>query len=226
MHDDRIVRVHFADRPAVDVADRVVSTLPLTLLVRLLGDTVSPATHQAAGTLRFRSVRLVFLRLARPRVSPSASLYLPDPALCVARASEPKNRSPHMAPSHETSLVAEVPCFPGDSVSALPDAALVARVVDELTQVRLVMPADVIEWRHHRLANAYPVYALDWSRTVAEVVAGVQRIGNLDLLGRSGLFFYSHLHDQLRLGKDYVREHDRAAMDAPPARAGAAQALP
>jgi len=27
---------------------------------------------------------------------------------------------------------------------------------------------------------------------------------NLDLIGRGGQFFYSHLHDQLRFGKDYV----------------------
>jgi hypothetical protein len=60
--------------------------------------------------------------------------------------------------------------------------------------------------RHHPLSNAYPVYALGWPHTVAEVVAGVQSIRNLDLLGRGGLFFYSHLHDQLRLGKDFVRD--------------------
>ena len=215
VHGDRVARIHFADRPSVDVADRVVATLPLTVLVRLLGRAVSPATHRAAAALRFRSVRLVFLRLARPRVSPSASLYLPDPALCVARVSEPKNRSPRMAPPHETSLVCEVPCFPGDPLSTLPDAALVARVIDDLERVRVVTRPEVIEWRHHRLANAYPVYALDWSRTVAEVVAGLQRIANLDLLGRGGLFFYSHLHDQLRLGRDYVLDLVARSSDAP-----------
>lgn len=29
-------------------------------------------------------------------------------------------------------------------------------------------------------------------------------IENLDLLGRGGLFWYSHLHDQMRLAKDWV----------------------
>jgi hypothetical protein len=50
------------------------------------------------------------------------------------------------------------------------------------------------------------VYALDWSRTAAEATAGLRGLRNLDLLGRGGLFFYSHLHDQLRLGKEYVRD--------------------
>lgn len=47
---------------------------------------------------------------------------------------------------------------------------------------------------------------------MAEVVAGLQAVRNLDLLGRGGLFFYSHLHDQLRLGREYVREHYGSAL--------------
>jgi protoporphyrinogen oxidase len=206
VRDGRITAIELAGRPRVDVPDRLVCTLPLTILVRLLGDAVPEAARHAASTLKFRSVRLVFLRLARPRVSTSASIYLPDPALCVARVAEPKNRSADMAPAHETSLMAEVPCFPGEDVFRLSDAALAERVTRELAGTGLIAPREVIEWRHHLLPNAYPVYALGWSRTVAEVVAGVQSIRNLDLLGRGGLFFYSHLHDQLRLGKAFVQD--------------------
>lgn len=203
--DGRVERVRFAAHPPLEVAGRVISTLPLTVLVRLLGEVVPESARVAAAALRFRSVRLVFLRLARARVSTSASVYLPDPALCVARVSEPKNRSPAMAPAGETSLVAEVPCFPGDAVSRLPDATLVERVVGELAHVGLISPGEVVEWRHHLLPSAYPVYALGWQRSVAVVVDALAAIRNLDLLGRGGLFFYSHLHDQLRLARDHVR---------------------
>lgn len=202
---DRIARVRLADRPPIAIDDRVVATLPLTILTRLLGDAVPESAHAAAASLRFRSVRLLFIRLARPQVSPSASLYLPDPSLCVARVSEPKNRSRAMAPANETSLVAEVPCFAGDDLWRLSDDALAERVLRELSGVGLFDRRDVIEWRHHPLPNAYPVYALGWSTTVATVVAGLAGIRNLDLLGRGGLFFYSHLHDQLRLGRELVQ---------------------
>src|SRR6185369_7556562 len=140
---------------------------------------------------------------------------------CVARLSEPKNRSRRMAPAHETSLLAEVPCFAGDALHRLADDALAERVTRELAQVGLIDRRDVIEWRHHLLPNAYPVYALDWSRTAAEATAGMRGLRNLDLLGRGGLFFYSHLHDQLRLGKDYVRS---LVATAPEAHAAAAAA--
>jgi protoporphyrinogen oxidase len=109
-----------------------------------------------------------------------------------------------LAPAHETSLRAEGPCFAGDALHGLADDALADRVTRELAQVGLIDRRDVIEWRHHLLPNAYPVYALDWSRTAAEATAGLRGLRNFDLLGRGGLFFYSHLHDQLRLGKEYV----------------------
>jgi hypothetical protein len=41
-------------------------------------------------------------------------------------------------------------------------------------------------------------------------------------MGRAGLFFYSHLHDQLRFGKDYVEaflRSERRSEDEPAATA-------
>jgi protoporphyrinogen oxidase len=215
----RIHAVQVAGRPPVAVAGRLVSTLPLTLLVRLLGDTLPAAARHAAAQLRFRHVRIVFLRLAGARCSSNASVYLPDPRLCVSRVSEPKNRSAAMAPADETSLVAEVPCSSGDAISGLDDAALAERVVTELTSVGLIARRDVLAWRHHHLPNAYPVCSLDYADAVQTIRDAVGGIDNLDLLGRNGRFWYSHLHDQLRLAKDYVRSVARGF----PARQAAAE---
>jgi protoporphyrinogen oxidase len=66
-------------------------------------------------------------------------------------------------------------------------------------------PRDVIDSRHHFIANAYPVYANDYARDVSVVREALAPIVNLETLGRAGRFVYSHLHDQLRFGKDYVR---------------------
>jgi protoporphyrinogen oxidase len=204
--DGRRVRgVEFAARPPAPVAGPVVSTLPLTVLVRLLGTALPDVARHAAARLRFRHVRILFLRLARRRCSANATLYLPDSRLCVSRVTEPKNRSSAMSPAHETSLVAEVPCSSGDAVAALDDGTLAARVVAELARVGLVNPGEVMEWRHHLLPNAYPVYGLDYPDAVRTIRAALAPIENLQLLGRGGLFWYSHLHDQLRAAKDYVR---------------------
>jgi protoporphyrinogen oxidase len=197
--------VRIAGSPPLAVSGRVVSTLPVTALVRCLGDALPPAARQAAVRLCFRHVRLVFLRLGIARHSRNSSIYVPDPRLAVSRISEPKNRSPAMAPAHETGLVVEVPCSTGDAIDLLDGGQLAERVIGELAGVGLLDPRQVLAHETRMLRNAYPVYTLDHAEHVAMIGAALAEIENLDLLGRGGLFWYSHLHDQLRRAKDYVR---------------------
>jgi len=99
-------------------------------------------------------------------------------------------------------------------VGQLDEAALATRVVDELESIGLIDRTVVLEWRHHVLASAYPVYALDYTRRVREVMDGLATVRNLDLLGRGGRFFYSHLHDQMRLAREYTQTPAVRAMSA------------
>jgi protoporphyrinogen oxidase len=178
------------------------------LLVKLLGDELPEEARRAAGELRFRHIRLIFMRLGRSQLSPNASIYIPDPEFCISRLYEPKNRSSYMAPAHETSLVVEVPCFSHDPIDRFTADELAERVMNELAQLSLISRDrdEVIEWKHHYLANAYPVYTRNYAERVSVIRDALKPIVNLDTIGRAGLFNYSHLHDQLRFGKDYVTE--------------------
>lgn len=198
-------RIRFSGGRTREVEDRVVSTLPLPFLVRLLGDALPEPAREAASRLRFRHVRLLFLRLDRSRVSGRASIYIPDPAFCVSRISEPKNRSAAMAPEKETSLIVEAPCFPGDAVERLSDEAFAGKVVGELTDLGLLEPGEVLETHPHFIPNAYPVCANGYARDAGVIREALASISNLETIGRAGRFVYSHLHDQLRFGKDCVR---------------------
>jgi protoporphyrinogen oxidase len=216
-----IARIRFANGESIEPDDRVVSTLPLTLLVELLGEAVSADARHAVSRLRFRHIRLVFVRLKMPRVSPNASIYIPDARYCISRVYEPKNRSAAMAPAEETSLVAEVPCSGGDSVVRLSEDQIVDRVLSELVELRLVKRAEVIEWRHHFLLNAYPVYTIDYAEKVRVIVDALATLSNLETIGRAGRFVYSHMHDQLRFAKDYIAQlsGSRAQSHSPALRA-------
>ena len=199
-----VTRVEFGQGEALLPRGRIVSTLPLPALVTLLGEAVPQEAHRAARALRFRHLRLFFLRLDQARVSDNASIYVPDQSLCVSRIYEPRNRSAVMAPPGETALVAETPCFLDDPIGRMPEEALAARVIGELASLGLLERRRVLEWKHHFVANAYPVYARGYADHVSTIRAALEPIANLDTLGRAGLFVYSHLHDQLRYAKDYV----------------------
>jgi protoporphyrinogen oxidase len=200
----RVRRVHFAGGRTVDVPDRVVSTLPLPLLVSLLGDALPETARDAASRLRFRHVRLLFLRIQKARVSKHASIYVPDPGLCASRIYEPKNRSAAMAPEGETSLVVEAPCFSGDPVERLSEREFRDKILGELSALRLLDPRDVLETLGHFIPNAYPVCVNGYARDAGLIRDALISIANLETLGRAGRFVYSHLHDQLRFGKDCV----------------------
>jgi protoporphyrinogen oxidase len=199
-------RIHFLGGQTFDARGKIVSTLPLPLLVRLLGDAMPDEARAAASRLRFRHIRLLFLRLKSARMSGNASIYIPNLAFCVSRIYEPKNRSAAMAPAGETSVVVEAPCFSGDAVEQLLPTEFAERVVGELTALRLLNQQDVIESRHHFIANAYPVYTTDYARDVRVIREALARIVNLETIGRAGRFVYGHLHDQLRFAKEYVRK--------------------
>jgi protoporphyrinogen oxidase len=200
-----VMRIRFSGGETLERPGAVLSTLPLPVLVRLLGAALPQEARTAAQRLRFRHVRLLFLRLRTPRVSDYASIYVPDPKYCVSRISEPRNRSAAMAPEGETSILAEAPYFRGDDVDRLSEGDFAKKVVAELGSLGLVDPADIIEWRHHSIPTAYPVYSLDYAKSVDVIQDSLKSIANLETIGRAGRFTYSHLHDQLRFGKDVVR---------------------
>ncbi|MBW2277724.1 MAG: hypothetical protein JRF63_09550, partial [Deltaproteobacteria bacterium] len=68
----------------------------------------------------------------------------------------------------------------------------------------LIRRSQVLEWRHHLLPDAYPVYSIGYAEQVREVLDGLAAIENLDCLGRGALFKYTHLHHQLDWGKSYA----------------------
>jgi len=189
---------------SVQSESQFVSTLPLTLVTSLLGKALPEEVHEASSHLRFRNVRLIFIRLARESFTENASIYVPDLDFCTSRLYEPRNRCRTMAPPGETGIVAEVPCFNGDSIDQLSNRELYTRVTAELEKLGLLEGKCVLDWRQHYLPNAYPVYSLDYAERVKLILSELGRFKNLALAGRNGLFFYSHLHDQMRFGKDYA----------------------
>ncbi len=204
----RVERIDFGSGDSILEPEHVVSTLPLTALVRLLRDQLPADVVDAARSLRFRSLRLFVLKLNRPRISNNATIYFPHQDFVITRIHEPKNRSERMAPPHETSLVVEVPHFNGDEIHSLETGRLLDRVLVELVDSGMIERGEVLDTRHHFLPAAYPVYRLDYQHAVAKIREGLAPIENLTTLGRGGLFFYSHLHHQLDWARRFVDSLD------------------
>jgi protoporphyrinogen oxidase len=191
----RIRRVTVNDAEPMGV-ETVVSTLPLTLVLRLLDPPPPDEIQALAQSMRFRHLRLVVLGLDRPRLTRNASLYFPDRSIPFTRLYEPKNRSPDMAPDDQTVVVLERPCHPETEAWTQSDEVLRENAVHVLTEQGLIDGDDeVVAADHRAVPFAYPILEVGTENKAERLTTYLERFENLHLLGRSAEFTYTHVHN-------------------------------
>ncbi len=191
---DRITRIVVNDEDAVDV-DRIVSTLPLTLVHRLLDPPPPDEIQSLVDSIRFRHLRLAVLGLDRSRLTPNASLYFPARSIPFTRLYEPKNRSPDLAPDDQTVVVLEWPCHPGDEGWTQSADTLRTAAVDLLQSQGLIDDDEVVAFDDHEVPFAYPILEVGSEQIAERLQSHLDRFENLHLLGRSAQFHYTHVHN-------------------------------
>ncbi len=184
--------------------DRLVSTIPLPLLVRLL-DGTPPEVLEAASKLQVNSVVTVMLGLDRAELNDLSWLYFPrwEDGL-FNRVSFPSNYSDRNAPEGTSSVLAEITCHRGDDVWSMPNVALVEHVVDKLHEHGLLRRQDVIYTKVARVPRAYVVFSLDFERNARIVKDYVEGLG-IRLCGRQGELRYINTDMCLRSAFDLAR---------------------
>lgn len=182
----------------------VVNTLPVTLFLNMLSPSAPEEILAAARTLCFRHVKLVALFIDKPSVTRSATVYFPEKEFIFTRLYEPKNRSVHMAPEAQTSLVAEVPCRDGSECWEMEDESLIEMVSSKLIEIGWIHREDILDAMVYAMNHAYPVFEAGYEEKMGLLGKYFKRFGNLSAAGRNGRFEYLHLHDSMKSGKGIV----------------------
>ncbi|MEW5722768.1 MAG: FAD-dependent oxidoreductase [Thermodesulfobacteriota bacterium] len=182
-------------------AELVVSSLPLGSLIQVLEPAPPREVSEAARALKYRGLVLAAVMLDRPRVTPNASVYFPEPEFRFTRVTEPRNRCPSMAPEGKTSLVAEIPADPGSVSWDAPDGELIEGVIADLGGLGWLKKSQVLDACVVRLPCAYPVLSRGTGVMVEKITAWLAGLDNLFLTGRAGLHRYTHIHDLLGFGR-------------------------
>lgn len=184
---------------------QVISSLPVTTLLKLLRPLPPDHIIEAASKLRFRNLALIHIPIKRESVSKDATIYFSDFDFVFTRVTEPRNRSVEMTPSGFTSLVAEVPYFKGDGISNLDDACLKQMVIDQLKSAGLIKQEEIAgESVVCRIPFAYPVLDLSYKRSFTILSDYLRTFKNLYSVGRSGSFSYTHIHDHFLEARNLV----------------------
>ena len=175
-------------------ARHVISSAPMRQLVNGITPRVPDQVIEAANALKYRDFLTVVLILKDRKAFDDNWIYIHDPSVKVGRIQNFKSWSPEMVPDPAmTCYGLEYFCFEGDGLWNSPDADLIARGKQELAQIGLAKPEDVVDGCVVRQRKAYPVYDDDYARHVATIREELQRnYPHLHLVGRNGMHKYNN----------------------------------
>jgi protoporphyrinogen oxidase len=197
-----VTRIDFGGEvPGSIEADHYISTIPVTVLARAVRPAADQEVRDALRSLRHVSIVFVYLKLAKPQVSPDNWVYLPDHDVTVHRISEFKNFSPHCAPASKTMVCAEITCRIGDEHWRASDEELIRIATGDLERIGLIEAREVLGAFVKKLPHAYPVYDLTYKENLAPILEFVHTLQNVKTGGRQGLFRYNNMDQSIEMGR-------------------------
>ena len=179
-------------------AAHVLSTIPVTVLARLVRSDGGAPPPTAADALRQRSMVLIYLLLDAERFTEFDAHYFPETAIHISRLSEPKNYSMTIRPGR-TVICAELPCSQTDPEWSMSDEQLGRLVVRDLETAGLAPVPGILEVQTRRLPHAYPLYAKGYREAFDALDRWIGGIDGLITFGRQGLFAHDNTHHTMAM---------------------------
>lgn len=214
------VAVHAPQGEKAYPASHVISSMPITDLVKALSPPPPLDVLAAADNLQYRGILTVNLLLDREEHLPDTWIYVHDPQVQVGRVQLFRNWSPWLVPNEtQSSRGLEYFCTEGDALWTADDADLIEKGKQEIDHLQLCRPEDVFDAFVIRVPKCYPVYDAHYRQHLDVVRAHLAQYDNLHLVGRTGLFKYNNsdhsiLTALLAVENLFGANHDVWAIDA------------
>ena len=187
-----VVVSHGGERRRLE-AGHVVSSMPLSALVKVMDPPAPPEVQAAADALSYRDFLTVALVVPESRGFPDNWIYVHYPGVKVGRIQNFGSWSPYMVKDGRTCLGLEYFVFEGDELWAAPDDELVALATRELCALGLGGPEDVEQGFVVRMAKAYPVYDESYQQAVDTIRSWLDaEVPNAHPVGRNGMHKYNN----------------------------------
>ena len=174
-------------------ASAVVSSMPISGLVKVLDPPPPPDILAAAADLHYRDHVTVALVVPEMESFPDNWVYVHDPTVKMGRIQNFGRWSPDMVKDGRTCLGLEYFVFEGDEIWSMADEKLVAMGKQEIGALGLVDPATVEAGYVVRMPKAYPYYDADYRQNVETLRRWLEaNIANVHPVGRNGMHRYNN----------------------------------
>ena len=174
-------------------AGHVVSSMPISSLVRVMDPPAPAAVLEAANDLRYRDFLTVAIVVPERFSFPDNWIYIHQPDVRVGRVQNFGSWSPFLIKDGRTCLGMEYFVNQGDDLWSMPDSELVAFATKEITQLGLIT-GDVVEAGYVvRMPKAYPVYDEFYAKNVDTIRDWIAaEVPNVHPVGRNGMHRYNN----------------------------------
>ncbi len=174
-------------------ADHVISSMPITSLLRAMDPPVPDPVRQAANSLRYRDFLTVALVVPEKDGFPDNWIYINSDEVRVGRIQNFGSWSPYLVKEGRTCLGLEYFVFEGDDLWTMADEDLVELGKRELEHLRLVSSAAVEAGYVVRMPKAYPMYDDEYKANVEILRRWLEEHApNVHPVGRNGMHKYNN----------------------------------
>ena len=180
-------------------ADHVWSTIPLTVLSKVMRPSAPAEVIAASDRISYRAMVLIYLVLDQAQWTPFDAHYFPEADIELTRLSEPKNYGNASEPAGRTVLCGELPCMVGDEIWNASDEDLGTRVKASLERCDLPIKSVVTRVVTKRLPFAYPIYLEGYEEPFRIQDEWAEDLDRVLSFGRQGLFAHDNTHHALAM---------------------------
>jgi len=165
--------------------DSLVWTAPISELTELLGLSSPELSYLSLVIYNFMTVAV-----SKPSYQ---WCYFGAEDVPFNRISYPTLFNPSLAPAGEAGICVEVTCRSGEAVWQSPEGMKESIVASMLKNGVIASKEEILGCHVERVGGAYPIYTLDYEEKLSNAVAQVSRFTGVELLGRTGRFWYNNM---------------------------------
>jgi len=183
------------------VADIVISTMPLTLLLQGM-TVIDNKILDISKKLYFRNTTLVYLEIDSDQLFPDNWIYVHSPEVKHGRITNFRNWCPSINKDKNTTILClEFWSFDHEELWSYSDEKLMEMAEKEIRTLKLVESTSrVLNSAVVRIPKCYPVYETGYMDHLQPVVDYLKEFKNLYPIGRYGSFKYNNQDHSILMG--------------------------
>jgi protoporphyrinogen oxidase len=174
-------------------ADHVISSMPITSLLKAMDPEVPPEVAKAASDLKYRDFLTIALVVPESVGFPDNWIYIHSPDVKMGRIQNFGSWSPYLIKEGRTCLGLEYFVNEGDELWTSADDKLVELGSAELAKLGLIQPGQVEAGYVVRMPKAYPMYDNEYKGNVETLRKWLEaNTPNVHPVGRNGMHKYNN----------------------------------